>query len=114
MQDMKTITFDDKEINIQELTVRQVRAVFSRIEKEDPLFVDDLLDQPVPALVIAEATGIPVEKLDEYKPSALTELAKEVESVNPSVAGLIKRRLAMYEKIQDMTLNRSLTGQPAA
>ncbi len=114
MQDMKTITFDEKEITIQELTVKQVRTVFSRIEKEDSLFVDDLLDQPVPALIIAESTGIPVDKLDEYKPSALIELAKEVESVNPSVASLIKKRLAMYEKIQDMTLNQSLTGQPAA
>lgn len=114
MKDMMKTTFNGKEIAILELTVKQVREVFSRIEKEDSLFVDDLLDQPVPALVIAKATGIPVEELEKSKPSELATLAKEVESVNPFVASLIKRRLAMFEKMQAMTLDPSLTGQPAA
>lgn len=112
MQDMKTTTFNGKEITVKELTVKQVRQVFSRINEEELLFFDDLMDQPVPALIIAEATGIPAENLEDHKPSDLTALAKEVESVNPTVASLIKRRLAAFEKLQ--TLNQHLTGQPAA
>ena len=113
MRDAKEITFDGDQITICELTVKQVRSVFSRMENTDPVFLDDLLDQPVPALIIAEATGIQVEKLDNYKPSILEKLAKEVEAVNPFVASLIKRRLAMYEKMKSMTLDQPLTGQPA-
>lgn len=113
MQDMKKTTFNGKEIVILELTVKQVREVFFRIEKEDPLFVDDLLDQPVPALVIIKATGIPLEELEESKPSELAALAKEVESVNPSVASLVRRRLAVFERMQAMTLDQSSTGQHA-
>ncbi len=114
MQDMKTITFNDNEITVKELTVKQVRQVFSRLEKEDALFLDDILDQHVPALVIAEATGISVTDMEGHKPSELVALAQEVASVNPSVASLIKKRLAVYEKMQAMTLNQPLTGQPAA
>jgi len=113
MQDMKTATFDGKEITVRELTVKQVREVFSILEKEDASFLDDLLDQPVPALIIAKATGIPIDELYEHRPSALAELAKEVAAVNPSVASLIKKRLALYEKMQDMGFKQLLTEQPA-
>lgn len=111
---MKTTTFNGTEITVKELTVKQVRAVFSQIEKEDALFLDDILDQEVPALVIAEATGVSIKDMEGHKPSVLVALAQEVASVNPSVASLIKKRLAVYEKMQAITLNQSLTGQPAA
>ncbi|HHD64640.1 MAG TPA: hypothetical protein ENK96_09830 [Desulfobulbaceae bacterium] len=118
MQDVKTTMFDGKKITVKELTVRQVRDCFARIsdQEEEYFLLDDLLNQPVSAVAIEVATGIPIETLFDSEPSKLILLAKEVSDVNPSLAGLIKRRLAALETLQQQgkSLQTPLTGPSAA
>ena len=118
MQDVKTTKFDGNKITVKELTVRQVRDCFARIsdQKEEYFLLDDLLNQPVPAVVIEASTGISIETLSRFEPSKLISLAKEVADVNPSLASLIKRRLAALETMQQQgkSLQTPLTGPSAA
>lgn len=114
MQDIKTTTFKGETVTVRELTVKQVREVFDRLDKESTLFIDDLLDQPVPALIVVESTGITLEMLEESKPSEVVPLCKEVIEVNPSCASMIQRRVEAATKLQNIFLSaKSLTGQSA-
>ncbi len=118
MQNVKTTKFDGNKITVKELTVRQVRDCFAMIsdQKEEYFFLDDLLNQPVPVVVIEASTGISIETLSRFEPSKLISLAKEVAVVNPSLASLIKRRLAALETMQQQkkSLQTPLTGPSAA
>lgn len=114
MQDMKSATFQGNRVTVKELTVKQVREVFERLNHEGHLFIDDLLDQPVPALVVTEATGIPLEQLEEALPSELITLCSEVIAVNPSLASMIKRRIEAFEKMEKVLHSgKTLTDQSA-
>ena len=87
MQDSTMVTFQGKELTVKEMTVRQVREVFERLKNEEQqLFIDELLDQPVPAMLITESTGVPLEQLESAKPSELLPLCEAVIKVNPSSA----------------------------
>lgn len=110
MQDSTTTTFKGKTVTVQELTVKQVRELFERLKKEDPFFIDDLLDQPVPALAVSESTGIQLDQLEEATPSELMPLCKEVMEVNPSLASMIKRRIEAADNLEKAILSaKSLT-----
>lgn len=114
MQDSTTITFKGETVTVQELTVKQVREVFELLKKNDQLFIDDLLDQPVPALIITASTGIKLEQLEEGKPSELVPLCGKVVEVNPSLASMIKRRIEAVDRMEKIILSaRSLTEQSA-
>ena len=113
MKDSSVITFNDKKITVEELTVKQVRETLSSIDKADPQLIDELMDCPVPALVITEATGITYAEMEECKPSELKQLVDEVVSVNPSFASMIKRRVEAYEKMMAKISGSNLTAQSA-
>ena len=114
MQDIKTTTFKGETVTVHELTVKQVREIFDRLDKESTLFIDDLLDQPVPALIVVESTGIKLETLEESKPSEVLPLCKEVIEVNPSCASMIRRRIEAATRLQNIFLSaKNLTGQSA-
>lgn len=114
MQDIKTTTFKGQTITVRELTVKQVREVFDRLDKESMLFIDDLLDQPVPALIVVESTGITLEQLEESKPSEVIPLCKEVIAINPSCASMIRRRVEAVTKMENIFLSaKNLTAQSA-
>ena len=114
MKDSSIITFNDKEITVEELTVKQVRETLAKIDKADPQLIDELMDCPVPALVITEATGITYAEMEKCKPSQLKELVKEVVNVNPSFASMIKRRVEAYKKMITNLSGSSLTAQSAS
>ena len=115
MQDSITTTFQDKTITIKELTVRQVREVFEQLTHEGQLFIDDLLDQPVPAKVVTEATGITLEELEGARPSELITLCGEVVKVNPTLASMIQRRIEAADRLEKIILSApSSTGQSAS
>ena len=105
MQDMITTTFQNKTITVKELTVKQVREVFEQLTHEGQLFIDDLLDQPVPAKVVTEATGIPLEDLEEARPSELIALCGEVVKVNPTLASMIQRRIEAAGRLEKIILS---------
>lgn len=114
MQDIKTTTFKGETVTVRELTVKQVREVFDRLDKESTLFIDDLLDQPVPALIVVESTGITLEALEESMPSEVIPLCKEVIEVNPSCASMIRRRVEAATRLQNIFLSaKNLTEQSA-
>jgi len=109
-----TTTFKGQEITVNELTLKQVREVFERLNHEGQLFIDDLLDQPVPAMIVTESTGIPLEQLEEAKPSELVALCGEVIKVNPSLASMIRRRVEAADRMEQVLLSaKRLTGQSA-
>jgi len=114
MQDSKATTFQGLAITVQELTVKQVRETFEQLRHEGQLFIDDLLDQPVPARIVTESTGIQLEQLEDAKPSELVALCEEVLKVNPSLASMIKRRIEAAERLENIILSgKSLTEQSA-
>jgi hypothetical protein len=105
MQDTRRAVFRGDTVTVKELTVKQVREIFERLNHESSLFMDDLLDQPVPALVVAESTGLQIEQLEEGLPSELIKLCEEVVAVNPSLASMIKRRIGAYERLEKIILS---------
>ena len=114
MQDSTTTTFQGNPITVRELTVKQVREAFERLKNEEQPFIDDLLDQPVPALLVTESTGVTLEQLEAAKPSELIALCEAVVKVNPSLASMIKRRIEAAERLEKVILSaESLTGLSA-
>lgn len=114
MQDSLTTTFKGQSVTVQELTVKQVREAFERLDKEPVLFIDDLLDQPVPGLIVVESTGLKIEELEDAKPSELIPLCSEVLRVNPTCASMIQRRIEAARKMEGLLLSvKNLTGQSA-
>ena len=112
MQDTTTTTFKEQTVTVKELTVKQVREVFNRLDTESVLFIDDLIDQPAPALIVVESTGIPLEELEASKPSDLIPLCSEVMSVNPTCASMIRRRIEAASELKRILLSaKGLTGQ---
>ena len=113
MKDSNTISFNGKEVTVEELTVKQVRETLSKIDKADPQLIDELMDCPVPALVITEATSITYAEMEKCKPSELKDLVEEVVLVNPSFAAMISRRVAAYTEMIASRSNSNLTTQSA-
>lgn len=114
MQDSITTTFQGQSITVHELTVKQVREIFERLRNEQPRFIDDLLDQPVPALAVSESTGIPIDQLEEAKPSDLVDLCKQVVKVNPSLASMISRRIEAADRLEQVILSAKTLTEPSA
>ncbi len=114
MQDSITTTFQGQSITVQELTVKQVREIFEKLKNEKPLFIDDLLDQPVPALAVSESTGIPLDQLEEAKPSDLVDLCGQVVKVNPSLASMISRRIEAADRLEQVILSAKTLTAPSA
>ena len=114
MQDSLTATFKGQPVTVRELTVKQVREVFDRLDKDPVLFIDDLLDQPVPVLIVVESTGLKIDELEEAKPSELIPLCSEVLRANPSCASMIRRRIEAAKKMEGLLLSvQNLTGLSA-
>ena len=114
MQDTTTATFQGQTVTIKELTVKQVREVFERLNKEGAQFMDDLINQSVPALIVTECTGVPIEQLEEAKPSELVTLCAEVAQVNPSLASMILRRIEASDRLAHLLSSAdNLTGLSA-
>lgn len=114
MQDSITTTFQGQSITVQELTVKQVRELFEKLKNEPSLFIDDLLDQPVPALAVSESTGIPLDQLEEAKPSDLVDLCGQVVKVNPSLASMISRRIEAADRLEQVILSAKNLTAPSA
>lgn len=114
MQDSITTTFQGQSITVQELTVKQVREIFEKLKNEPSLFIDDLLDQPVPALAVSESTGIPLDQLEEAKPSDLVDLCGQVVKVNPSLASMISRRIEAADRLEQVILSAKTLTAPSA
>lgn len=114
MQDLLIATFKGQSITVRELTVKQVREVFERLDKDPVCFIDDLLDQPVPGLIVVESTGIKLEELEESKPPELIPLCSEVLRANPSCASMIKRRVEAAKKMENLFLSVKSSTAPSA
>lgn len=114
MQDSITTTFQGQTITVKELTVKQVRELFERLKKEQSMFIDDLLDHPVPALAVSESTDIPIDQLEEARPSDLIELCETVVKVNPSLASMIRRRIEAANRLEQVILSANSLTAPSA
>lgn len=101
----KTIELAGKEIIVQELTVAQVRKIISTVDIDEVAKdIDDLLDANVPALAIADATGLTLAEMEEYRPSELASLAWEVEQANPFLVGLVERKVKAYNEFHALMM----------
>ncbi|BDD88701.1 hypothetical protein [Desulfofustis limnaeus] len=116
----KQVSFAGTDVVVQELTVSQVRQIMDDLENNPAgHFIDELLDSKMPAAAIALSTGMPLDELAQHQPSALDELAKEVEQANPFFTGLIQRRLKLYQEMKGAirkhseSLSNSSTGTSA-
>lgn len=114
MQDSIITTFQSHPVTVKELTVKQVREIFERLKNEQSMFIDDLLDQPVPALAISESAGISIEQLEECKPSDLAELCEAVVKVNPFLASMIRRRIEAADRLEQVILSANSLTVPSA
>lgn len=83
MQDNVSATFNGDAVTVHELTVRQVRGVFNRLDSEDYQFIDELLYQPIPASIVMESTGLTLVQLEDATPSDLTRLYQITMKMNP-------------------------------
>ncbi len=92
MQRKKTITVRDLEITVRELTVAQVRDLMEEFSAVKPNIMDLLFPDNLPAIVISESTGIPIQKLeDDFSPSELHQIIEGVESLNPFFVNMMTR-----------------------
>ncbi len=109
MENNTTFKLAGKEITIKELNVKQIKDILSQVDKDEPQFLDDLINEPVPALIIQESSGIPVEEMEKMFPSELIELAGEVKKVNPLLASMIARRVEAFEKMGNLLKNQAVS-----
>ena len=114
MQEIETITFNGKIVEVKELTVKQVRDVFLGIDKAEPQFIDELLNEPIPAMIITECTGVSVDEMEKQKPSELKPLVEAVKAVNPTLASMILRRVEAYDQLKEAGLLSSKPFQETA
>lgn len=105
MQDSINVKFKENFITVKELTVKQVRESFERLKTDEQLFIDELLDQPIPALIVTQSTGLTLEQLENSKPSELIPLCEAIVKVNPSFASMIKRRIEAAEHLEKILLS---------
>ena len=108
MQETTTVKFNGKDVKILELTIKQVRDIFSSLDKEDPQFIDDIMNLPVPVKIAEACTGITAEEMEETKPSELEKLLKGVEQTNPFLVGLIRRRVEAFDQMQNVLRKQSM------
>lgn len=97
MKDLKKIKFNEKDVEVQELTVLQIRQYLSGIEGEDEQFIDELMDSGMPARLVEISSGVSIEEQETCCPSDLDKLYKTVKETNPILAAMIKRKIVAYE-----------------
>ncbi len=97
----RTVAFGEKERTITELTIAQIRKIMSTLEQDNSLhIVDDMIDSLIPAIAIAESSGIPISEIEKHTPSDISKLAKEVEQANPFFVKMVKRRIEVYADLK--------------
>ena len=99
MQRNKKIPVGDKEITATELSVSQIRNLLDQMEQTDFSVIDLLFPDGVPAVAVAESTGIDIKKLEEYPPSELKIVIEGVENLNPFFANMITKLAKAGEQI---------------
>lgn len=100
MQRTKTITIDDRDIVAKELSVAQVRNLMDNMSESSVSTIDMLFPGSIPSVVIAESTGLSVEKLEEvFHPSEIKQIIEVVENINPFFTNMISTLAAAGGRI---------------
>ncbi len=106
----KKIPVGDKEITVTELSVTQIRNLLDQMEQTQVSIIDLLFPDGVPAVAVAESTGIDLKQLEEYPPSELKIIIEGVENLNPFFANMIAR----LAKAGEQMISESASTPPAA
>lgn len=99
MQRSKKIPVGDKEITVKELSVTQISNLMDQMEQTEISIIDLLFPDGVPAVAVAESTGIGIKQLETYPPSELKLIIEGVENLNPFFANMITRLAKAGEHI---------------
>lgn len=105
MQNTPSIIFKGQNVEVRELTVKEVREIFEALDNNVQLFIDDLLDQPIPALIVTRSTGLELDQIEEATPAENIALCQKVAESNPACVSLIKRRIAAAERLEQIMLS---------
>lgn len=105
MKTTPTTVFKGQSVTVRELTVKEVKEIFEGLEANDHLFIDDLLDQPIPALIVARSTGLTLDQIEDATPSESIPLCRMVAEANPACVSLIGRRIAAAERLEKIMIS---------
>jgi flagellar biosynthesis component FlhA len=91
MRKQKTITIQDKEITVNEITALESQEYIEGLANDESSFIDELFPDRVPVSLVRLCTGLTEEKLLSFYPSEIEEIIDAVEEVNPTSASRIKK-----------------------
>ena len=102
----KKITVSGTEITINELTAGQGKKILDNLNDQNLKIVDMLFPDRICADAVIESTGLSNDELGNFTPSELEEIIKEVETLNPTFASLVKRLATVGRKILEQNAEK--------
>jgi len=100
MATAETAMLGEKEISAKELTVLQVKNAMAGMRHDR--VIDNLMDDDIPAELVAMACGVVIEELEKALPSELVPVWEAVRKVNPRLAGMVKNTTAVLEVLEQL------------
>lgn len=98
------VTVSGRKIEVKQLTMRQIRNVLAELKKKgEPHVIDTVFDDDVPAIALAEATGLRMDgeegpdvvSLLDLSQEEVKELLDTFKAVNPFFFGMMERIISM-------------------
>lgn len=93
MQKQKTFPIGDKSFTAYELSAKEIKQITDTFETDSGVNILDMLfpEARVPGQAIWLSMKMTEEELLAYPPSEIELMIPEVETLNPTLAGLVKR-----------------------
>lgn len=88
------ITLAGRQVEVKQLTMRQIKNVMAVVKKQDNEVhvIDAVYNDPVPAVALAEGTGLSLEELSgDFNQEEVNNLLSKFKSINPFFVGMTER-----------------------
>ena len=90
----ESLTIAGRPVTVRQLTMRQIRNVMAHLKKKEaePHIVDVVFNDSVPAIALAEASGLSLEELaGDFDQQDIADLLAKVKAINPFFVGMTER-----------------------
>lgn len=96
MRKQETITVGERQIEVKELTVTDLDALFATFDIDrQPSLIEQLIESPIPMEVVVAATGIGEDELKAFAPTELSTIWAATARVND----FLSRRAELLDRI---------------